>query len=54
MVLIDDKVKGRAVTIPPRAPALARVIDLMAALIESMRTAERGKKGTKEEKRKEA
>jgi non-homologous end joining protein Ku len=54
MVLIDDKVKGRAVTIPPGPPALARVIDLMAALIESMRTAQRGKKRIKEGKRTKA
>ena len=54
MALINDKVKGRQITIPPRAPAPARVIDLMAALKESMRTTQRGKKRTEEGKRKKA
>jgi DNA end-binding protein Ku len=52
MVLIEDKVKGRQITVPSRAPALARVIDLMAALRESMRTTQRGRKRTEEGKRK--
>jgi hypothetical protein len=50
MVLLEDKVKGRQITVPPRAPAPARVIDLMAALKESMRTTQRGRKRTEEGK----
>jgi non-homologous end joining protein Ku len=54
MVLLEDKVKGRQIAIPPRVPAPARVIDLMAALKESMRTTQREKKRTEEGKRKKA
>jgi non-homologous end joining protein Ku len=54
MVLLEDKVKGRQIIVPPRAPAPARVIDSMAALKESMRTTQRGKKRTEEGKRKKA
>jgi len=47
-------VKGQEITVPPNAPAPGRVIDLMAALKENMRTAQRGKKRTEEKKRKKA
>jgi non-homologous end joining protein Ku len=52
--MIDEKVNGQEITVPREAPAPRRVIDLMAALEESMRTAERGKKRNKERKRKKA
>jgi DNA end-binding protein Ku len=31
LTMIDEKVQGREITVPPRAPAPARVIDLMEA-----------------------
>jgi len=39
LAMIDEKVKGQEISVPPNAPAPGRVIDLMAALKESMRTA---------------
>jgi DNA end-binding protein Ku len=54
LAMIDEKVKGQEITVPPNAPAPGRVIDLMAALKESMRTTERGKKRSEERKRKKA
>jgi non-homologous end joining protein Ku len=54
LAMIDEKVNGQEITVPREAPAPRRVIDLMAALEESMRTAERGKKRNKERKRKKA
>jgi DNA end-binding protein Ku len=54
LAMIDEKVKGQEITVPPNAPAPGRVIDLMAALKESMRTARRGKKISKETKRQKA
>src|SRR2546422_2195446 len=38
LAIIDSKVKAREITIPPAAPARGRVIDLMTALKESMKT----------------
>ena len=49
LAMIDEKVNGQEITVPPEAPAPRRVIDLMAALKESMR---RGKKRSEERKRK--
>jgi non-homologous end joining protein Ku len=54
LAMIDEKVKGQQITIPPPAPAVGHVIRLMADLKESMRTAQRGKKRTEERKRKKA
>jgi non-homologous end joining protein Ku len=36
--MLDSKVKGQEITVPPPAPRPAHVIDLMAALKESMKT----------------
>jgi non-homologous end joining protein Ku len=52
--MIDEKANGQEITVPPKAPAPRCVIDLMAALEERMRKAERGKKRKKERKRKKA
>ena len=38
LAMIEEKTKGREITILPRAPARGGVIDLMEALKESMRT----------------
>jgi DNA end-binding protein Ku len=54
MAMIEEKVKGQETTVAPDSPAPRVVIDLMAALKESMRTARRGKKRTEERKRKKA
>jgi len=54
LALLDEKAKGRQITVAPKRPAAGHVIDLMAALKESMRTARRGKKRTEERKRKKA
>jgi hypothetical protein len=54
LAMIDEKVKGQEITVPPNASVPRRVIDLMAALKESTRTAQRGKKRTEERKRKKA
>jgi non-homologous end joining protein Ku len=43
MAMIEEKVKGREITVAPQSPAPRVVIDLMAALKESMKTAQRGK-----------
>jgi DNA end-binding protein Ku len=54
LALLDEKAKGRQITIAPKRPAAGHVIDLMAALKESMRTAQRRRKRTEERKRKKA
>jgi DNA end-binding protein Ku len=54
LAMIDDKVKGRQITVPPRAPASGRIINLMEALKESMKTARRGDKGADQKKRRKA
>ena len=54
MAMIEEKVKGHEITVTPDSPAPRVVIDLMGALKESMRTAQRGKKRTEERKRKKA
>jgi DNA end-binding protein Ku len=54
MAMIEDKVKGREITAAPQSAAPHVVIDLMAALKERMRTAQRGKKRAEERKRKKA
>ena len=48
LALLDEKAKGRQITVAPKPPPVGRVIDLMAALKESMRTTQRGKKRTEE------
>jgi DNA end-binding protein Ku len=40
--MLDSKVKGQEITVPPKAPARGHIIDLMEALKESMKTVERG------------
>ena len=52
--MLDSKVKGHEITIPPRAPARGHIIDLMEALKESMKTVERGKKTANQRKRRKA
>jgi DNA end-binding protein Ku len=52
--MLDEKVQGREITILPPAPRPAHVIDLMAALKESMKTVQRGKKRTDQRKRRKA
>jgi non-homologous end joining protein Ku len=52
MAMIENKVKGREITVAPQSPAPHVVIDLMAALKEGMRTARSGKKRAEERKRK--
>ena len=52
--MIDSKVKGQEITIPPAAPPRGRVIDLMTALKESFKTIERGKKRADPKKRRKA
>jgi non-homologous end joining protein Ku len=42
--MIENKVNGRQITVPPAAPARGRLSDLMTALKESFKTIERGKK----------
>jgi non-homologous end joining protein Ku len=54
LVMIDEKKKGREITIPPHAPADRRVIDLMEALKESMKTVRRGDKQAEQTKRRKA
>jgi len=52
--MIESKVKGREITIPPAAPSRGRVIDLMTALKESMKTVQRGMKRADQKKRRKA
>jgi DNA end-binding protein Ku len=52
--MLDSKVKGQEITVPPKAPPRGHVIDLMAALKESMKTVQRGKKSTEQRKRQKA
>ena len=54
LAIIDSKVKAREITIPPAAPARGRVIDLMTALKESMKTVQRGMKRADQKKRRKA
>jgi len=54
LAIIDSKVKAREITIPPNAPARGRVIDLMTALKESMKTVQRGMKRADQKKRRKA
>jgi DNA end-binding protein Ku len=54
LAMIENKVKGREITAPPPAPRPAHVIDLMAALKESMKTLQRGKKRIDQSKRRKA
>ena len=48
--MLDSKVKGQEITIPPKAPARGHIIDLMEALKESMKTVEGGKKKAEQKK----
>jgi len=50
--MLESKVKGREITVPPPAPAPRHVIDLMTALKESMKTARRGTKRVEVEQKK--
>jgi non-homologous end joining protein Ku len=52
--MIENKIKGREITVPPAAPARGHVIDLMTALKESFKTIERGKKRADQKKRRKA
>jgi len=52
--MIQNKVKGHEITVPPAAPPRGRVIDLMTALKESFKTIERGKKRVDQKKRRKA
>jgi DNA end-binding protein Ku len=52
--MLDNKVKGREITVAPSAPAPRHVIDLMEALKESMKTAQRGNKRADQKKRRKA
>jgi DNA end-binding protein Ku len=54
LALIEEKAKGREITVPPKVAAPGRVIDLMAALRESMKTVERGNKKPDQKKRRKA
>jgi non-homologous end joining protein Ku len=52
--MIDDKVKGREITVPPKTPARGRIIDLMEALKESMKKAQRGKNQVEQKNRRKS
>jgi DNA end-binding protein Ku len=52
--MLEDKAKGQEITVPPPAPASRHVIDLMAALKESMKTVQRGTKRADQKKRRKA
>ena len=54
LAMLESKVKGREITVPPPAPAPRHVIDLMAALKESMKTVQREKRraGDQQKRRK--
>lgn len=54
LAMIDDKVKGREITVPPKTPARGRIIDLMEALKESMKKAQRGKNQVEQKNRRKA
>jgi DNA end-binding protein Ku len=52
--MLDSKVKGQEITVPPKAPTRGHIIDLMEALKESMKTVEHGKKTASQRKRRKA
>jgi non-homologous end joining protein Ku len=52
--MLDSKVKGEEITVPPKAPARGHIIDLMEALKESMKTVQRRDKIPERKKRKKA
>jgi DNA end-binding protein Ku len=52
--MLDSKIKGQEITVPPKAPARGHTIDLMEALKESMKTVERGKKTANQRTRRKA
>jgi DNA end-binding protein Ku len=54
LALIEEKAKGREITVAPNPRPTGMVIDLMAALRESMKTVERGKKRAGQRKRRKA
>jgi non-homologous end joining protein Ku len=54
LAMIDEKVRVGEVTVALPSPAPRVVIDLMATLKESMRTAQRGKRRIQDGKRKKA
>ena len=54
LTVIDEKRKGREITIPARAAASGRIIDLMEALKESMRKADSGERQVEQENRRKA
>jgi DNA end-binding protein Ku len=51
MAMIEEKVKGREITVAPHSAAPRVVIDLMTALKESMKAAQRGAKRADRKKR---
>jgi non-homologous end joining protein Ku len=53
LAMIENKIKGREITIPPTL-ARGHVIDLMTALKESFKTIERGKERADQKKRRKA
>jgi DNA end-binding protein Ku len=52
--MLDNKVKGQEITVPPKVPAPDHIIDLMEALKESMKTVERSKKTANQRNRRKA
>jgi DNA end-binding protein Ku len=54
MAMIEEKVKGREITAAPKPPPTGMVIDLMAALKESLNTAQRGTKRADQRRRRKA
>jgi DNA end-binding protein Ku len=54
LAMIEAKTMGREITVAPRAPASGRIIDLMEALKESMKTVQRGKKQVGQKNRRKA
>jgi non-homologous end joining protein Ku len=52
--MLDSKVKGQEITVPPKPPARGHIIDLMEALKQSMKTVERGKKRAEQRTKRKA
>lgn len=50
--MLNSKVKGQEITVPPPAPARGHIIELMEALKESMKTVQRGKRADQRKRRK--
>jgi DNA end-binding protein Ku len=50
--MLNSKVKGQEITVPPPAPARGHIIELMEALKESMKTVQCGKRADQRKRRK--